>query len=251
MSRLVACLSIALAFGCAQARVTRIVIDETAAAAGPRRAARPIAYEQIAGRAFGELDPDAAGQRASSRTSSSAKDADGKVRYVATFVLYKPVDTDAGQRPDVARRAQPRPRVRDAPQPSARSATSLLASAWQGDNAGGTAVRPDGVAWPACSGCSCRWRAAPTARASPARCSARIVNRSGPDVAAADRADQPGALQAGEPRHGEGEARLARRRDAARRGDRRGRRSRRPTGPGRAATPTSRSPARPTRRRSA
>ncbi len=47
------CLALGLIATAAQARVTRIVIDETVpmpAAAGP-------AYEQIAGRAFGELDP--------------------------------------------------------------------------------------------------------------------------------------------------------------------------------------------------
>ena len=40
---------------CADARVTRIVIDEVV----PMSASNPsdIAYEQVAGRAFGELDP--------------------------------------------------------------------------------------------------------------------------------------------------------------------------------------------------
>ena len=42
----------------AQARVTRIVIDEIRPMAAPAGAAAPaIAYEQVAGRAFGELDP--------------------------------------------------------------------------------------------------------------------------------------------------------------------------------------------------
>jgi len=52
--------ALALSFACtaAQARVTRIVIDATEPLPPPAGAADgPIAYEQIAGRAFGELDP--------------------------------------------------------------------------------------------------------------------------------------------------------------------------------------------------
>ena len=68
-----------------EARVTRIVIDDRqplAAAAG-----QTIAYEQISGRAFGDLDP---------RDSTNAiiqdiqlgKDADGRVRYAASFIEW-------------------------------------------------------------------------------------------------------------------------------------------------------------------
>jgi len=72
------------------ARVTRIVIDQTL----PMPAGSPaagIAYEQVAGRAFGELDPKLPGN-AIIQDIELAKDADGKVRYVASFVIYKPVD---------------------------------------------------------------------------------------------------------------------------------------------------------------
>ena len=68
-------LCLALAASAAQARVIRIVIDETLATpatAGP-------AYEQIAGRAFGELDPALPGN-ALIQDIGLAKDADGKVR---------------------------------------------------------------------------------------------------------------------------------------------------------------------------
>lgn len=83
--------ALTLAFCAAgHARVTRIVIDETlplplSASVGG------IAYEQLAGRAFGELDPKLAGN-ALIQDIELAKDADGKVRYVASFVIYKPVD---------------------------------------------------------------------------------------------------------------------------------------------------------------
>ena len=72
----------------AHARITRIVIDETAPLASP---AGGTAYEQVTGRAFGELDP-ALPMNAIIQDIELAKMADGKVRYVATFVIYKPVD---------------------------------------------------------------------------------------------------------------------------------------------------------------
>ena len=73
----------------AHARVTRVVIDETLPL--PAAAGAPIAYEQIAGRAYGELDPKLRGN-ALIQDIELAKDSDGKVRYVATFLLLKPVD---------------------------------------------------------------------------------------------------------------------------------------------------------------
>lgn len=73
----------------AQARVTRIVIDETQPM--PAVTGSDIAYEQIAGRAFGELDAKLPAN-AIIQDIELAKDADGKVRYMASFVIYKPVD---------------------------------------------------------------------------------------------------------------------------------------------------------------
>ena len=73
----------------AQSRVTRIVIDDTQPLVTP--ASPAIAYERVAGRAFGELDP-ALPANALIQDIALAKDADGRVRYVASFVLYKPRD---------------------------------------------------------------------------------------------------------------------------------------------------------------
>ena len=50
-----------------------------------------IAYAQVAGRAFGELDPRLP-VNAIIQDIDLAKGADGKVRYVASFVIFKPVD---------------------------------------------------------------------------------------------------------------------------------------------------------------
>ena len=121
------------------ARVTRIVVDETVpmAAGGPAGA---IAYEQVAGRAFGELDPKLPGN-AIIQDIELAKDADGKVRYVASFVIYKPLDMGRASGllwHDVPNRGRVFP---FAPQERAFG-DILLASGWQGDNSGATAIRP-------------------------------------------------------------------------------------------------------------
>ena len=123
------------------ARITKIVIDESipmpVASGGPLPA---IAYEQIAGRAFGELDPSLPGN-AIVQDISLAKDADGKVRYVTSFVIYKPVDMVKASGlmwHDVPNRGNV---PNFAPQEAALGDV-MLASAWQGDNSGRTAVRP-------------------------------------------------------------------------------------------------------------
>ncbi len=131
------------------ARVTKIVIDETrpmGAENGAPPVAQPtgmtpgIAYEMIAGRAFGELDPTLA-QNAIIQDIELAKDTDGRVHYVASFVIYKPVDLTQASGMlwhDVPNRGRVYP---FAPQEQAFG-DIMLASAWQGDNSGATKVRP-------------------------------------------------------------------------------------------------------------
>jgi hypothetical protein len=122
----------------AQARVTRIVIDETQPM--PVVAGSDIAYEQIAGRAFGELDAKLPAN-AIIQDIELAKDADGKVRYMASFVIYKPVDLKQASGlmwHDVPNRGRVYP---FAVQERAFGDIEL-ASAWQGDNAGWTAIKP-------------------------------------------------------------------------------------------------------------
>jgi hypothetical protein len=126
-----------------EARVTRIVIDQ---AATPLATApgQTLAYEQIAGRAFGELDPRDP-LNAIIQDIGLGKDADGKVRYVASFVLTKPVDMVNASGllwHDVPNRGSP-----TTIGVAERNLGDVgLASAWQGDNAGinaanGTTVR--------------------------------------------------------------------------------------------------------------
>ena len=165
----------ALAAPLAQARVTRIVIDETRPLAAAD--AGGIASEQIAGRAFGELDADSAAN-AIINDLPLARDADGKVRYVATFVLTKPVDLSRASGlmwHEVPNRGL---RINGAIAERANGDIGL-ASAWQGDNAGATAVRATaGVDQP-------HWLKLPIARNADGSSVAgkvigRIVNRAGP-----------------------------------------------------------------------
>ena len=168
-------LACAIAAPLAQARVTRIVIDETRPLAAAD--AGGIAGEQIAGRAFGELDADSAAN-AIINDLPLARDADGKVRYVATFVLTKPVDLSRASGlmwHEVPNRGLP---IHGAIAERANGDIGL-ASAWQGDNAGATAVRATaGIDQP-------HWLELPIARnadGSPVagKVIGRIVNRAGP-----------------------------------------------------------------------
>jgi len=154
------------------------MIDETIALAVP--AGGPdagIAYEQIAGRVFGELDPRLAGN-AIIQYIELARDADGKVRYVASFVIHEPVDTRKASGlmwHDVPNRGRV---YAFAPQESAQGEI-MLASAWQGDNSGATAVRPKA------SVAGMQFLQVPVARgpggaAVTGQVLGRIVNRAGP-----------------------------------------------------------------------
>lgn len=163
----------------AQARVTRIVIDDTqplATAAG-----QVIPYQQISGRAFGELDPRDP-LNALIQDIELGKDADGRVRYVASFVLTKPVDMAQASTlmwHDVPNRGSP-----IVIGVAERNFGDIgLASAWQGDNAAinannGTAVRPSMLVG------GRHWLQVPVARhadgsAVTGDVFGRIVNRSG------------------------------------------------------------------------
>ncbi len=163
-----------------QARVTRIVIDETRPFTAPAGTPAPqFAYEMVAGRAFGELDPKHPGN-AIIQDIELAKDTDGKVRYVSSFVIYKPVDMKNASGMmwhDVPNRGRVFPQ---APQERALG-DIMLVSAWQGDNAGATKVQNRASADPA----AMQFLQVPVARGAlgapiTGEVLARIVNRSGP-----------------------------------------------------------------------
>src|ERR1700690_453223 len=129
--------------GAAQARVTRIVIDTQVSpafngasfgTAGP--------YETLAGRAFGELDPNDPHNAIIQDIKLAPRNARGMVEYTASFQLVKPIDMSRASRlmgHDVPNRSG---RITIGPQERA-SGDIGLSSGWQGDNSGRTAPRPD------------------------------------------------------------------------------------------------------------
>jgi hypothetical protein len=132
---------LALFAATSEARVTQIVVDQQAALTAT---GQTLEYEQISGRAFGELNPGNP-LNAIIQDIGLGKDTDGKVRYVATFVLTKPkyMSQASGLMwHDVPNRGSP-----IAINVIERNFGDVgLASAWQGDNAAidannGTAVR--------------------------------------------------------------------------------------------------------------
>ena len=122
--------------GAVQARVTKIVIDATTPLAG-----QDSPYEQVRGRAFGDLDP-ADPHNAIITDIALGKSTDGKVRYEATFVLTKPVDmaqSSGFMWHDVPNRGGAYTIV-----PAERNLGDVgLASGWQADNAGSTGIPSD------------------------------------------------------------------------------------------------------------
>ena len=171
--------ALALALSTSHARVTRIVIDAIVPMAVPAGSLPPaIAYEEVAGRAFGELDAKLPGNTLI-QDIELARDADGKIRYVASFVIYKPVNMNQASGlmwHDVPNRGRVFP---FASQESALGDV-MLASAWQGDNSGATAVRQKA------SSAGLQFLQLPVARgpggaAITGEVLGRIVNRSGPE----------------------------------------------------------------------
>ena len=128
-----------LAAGGAQARVTRIVIDSTTAATGT---GQTLTYQTIRGRAFGELDPNDP-KNALITDIQLVKDPDGKVRYVTSFTITKP--TNNAQASGFLWHDVPNRGGNFLIPVVERNLGDIgLASGWQADNAGNTAV-PAGV----------------------------------------------------------------------------------------------------------
>src|SRR6185295_13916821 len=133
--RLVLAAAVASAFAWApatQARVTRIIIDETTPITG-----RP--YVELTGRAFGELDPHSSHNELLTDIRLAPRNKNGKVEYIASFVLRKPTDDNAISGVmwhDVPNRGGDV----NFPADSFAGNDVQLVSGWQGDNADATAV---------------------------------------------------------------------------------------------------------------
>jgi len=169
----------------AQARVTKIVIDQhycpTAPCATPPAAlaTSPIGYESYAGRAYGELDPNDPHNQIITDIDKG-KSADGKVHYVASFYIVKPIDMSKASGlmwHDVPNRGG-RITIVSAEQTLGDVG---LSSGWQADQAGATLPVIATAASPGND-----WVQAPIAMnrdgtAVTGKVLARIVNRSGPN----------------------------------------------------------------------
>src|SRR5438552_8048744 len=159
----------------ADARVTKIVID---------RAATPLAgdatYETITGRAFGELDPMDSHNAIITDIALAQRNANGKVEYIATFFIVKPVDMSLSSGlmwHDVPNRGG-----RITISPDLRNSHDVgLSSAWQGDNAGAnaTAVPANASTLSPVTPSNNEWVKVPVLTGVTGQILGRIINRSG------------------------------------------------------------------------
>ena len=130
--------------GCspAQSRVTRIVLDTTTSPAFNGASFGTAGqYETIAGRAFGELDPADPHDAIIQDIALAPRNAAGKVEYISTFFLVKPIDLSRSSGL----------MWHDVPNRGGRITIGTfdrnngdigLSSGWQGDNSGATAQQP-------------------------------------------------------------------------------------------------------------
>jgi hypothetical protein len=127
----------------AQARVTRIVVEKKVSPAFDGASFGTAGqYETLAGRAFGELDPNDPKNAVIQDIKLAPRNAKGMVEYTATFQLVKPVDMSKASHlmwHDVPNRSGRLTIV-----PAERATGDIgLSSGWQGDGAGSTAPGPN------------------------------------------------------------------------------------------------------------
>jgi len=123
----------------AQAEVKKIVIDKKVSPAFDGKSFGSAGqFETLAGRAFGELDPNDPHNRVITDIRLAQRNRNGKVEYVASFFLVKPIDMSKSSRlmwHDVPNRGG-----RITIGEGERAVGDVgLSSGWQGDNSGNTA----------------------------------------------------------------------------------------------------------------
>jgi len=131
----------ALAVSDAQARVTRITIDNRTSPAFNAVSFGPAGqYETLTGRAYGELDPKDPHNAIITDIQLAPKNARGMVEYMATFQIVKPVDMTKASHlmwHDVPNRGGRLTIVA-----AERNLGDVgLSSGWEGDNSGATAPK--------------------------------------------------------------------------------------------------------------
>ena len=158
-----------------QARVTRIAIEKKVSPAFDGASFGGAGqYETLAGKAFGELDPNDPHNAVIQDIKLAPRNARGMVEYTATFQIVKPVDMSKASRlmwHDVPNRAG---RITIVPIERGNGDIGL-SSGWQGDSSGATAPGPnnDYVMVPTAKN--------PDGSAITGRVMARIMNASGKD----------------------------------------------------------------------
>jgi hypothetical protein len=137
-----ACAALLVGAPATQARVTKIVIDtKVSPAFGGASYGTAGQYETLAGRVFGELDPNDPHNTIINDIDLAPKNAGGKVEYMATFFMVKPIDMSKSSHllwQDVPNRGG---RITLAVA-SRNDGDIGLSSGWQGDNSGDTAHEP-------------------------------------------------------------------------------------------------------------
>ncbi len=126
-----------------QAEVKKIVIEKKVSPAFDGRSFGSAGqYETLAGRAFGELDPNDRRNAVITDITLAPRNARGMVEYEATFFLVKPIDMSRASRlmwHDVPNRGG---RI-TIPAVEREMGDVGLSSGWQGDNSGNTAPGPN------------------------------------------------------------------------------------------------------------
>src|SRR6266567_1037188 len=127
----------------AQAHVKKIVVEKKVSPAFDGASFGAAGqYETLAGRAFGELDPADPHNSLITDIRRAPKNANGKVEYIASFYLVKPMDMSKASRlmwQDVPNRGG-----RITISPAQRNDGDIgLSSGWQGDNSGRTVPADD------------------------------------------------------------------------------------------------------------
>jgi hypothetical protein len=127
----------------AQARVKKIVVEKKVSPAFEGASfGNAGQYETLAGRAFGELDPNDPRNTIITDIKLAPRNAKGMVEYIASFFLVKPVDMSKSSR--LMWQGVPNRGGRLTIVPAERNDGDIgLSSGWQGDNSGRTVPADD------------------------------------------------------------------------------------------------------------
>src|SRR5438034_833374 len=125
------------------AHVKKIVIDKKVSPAFNGQSFGPAGqYETLAGRAFGELDPNDPHNAIITDIKLAPRNANGRVEYIASFFLVKPVDLSKSSH--LMWQYVPNRGGRITIPPASRNDGDIgLSSGWQGDNSGRTVPADD------------------------------------------------------------------------------------------------------------